>query len=296
MTRRWIHALALASFASVGCDALTVHSFAGTVMQLTLDGVTATTIPAGRHLELWARTQHDDIVRVNGYTDFTNGVTANGIMISQAISLSDPCMLDGYYYHTGQGNLLTSPAAYPTSVTTGGVTQTPDEQAQQVIARINQLTTNPTIETGGPLLAVLPFATSVPPAVPASATPEERRAACDAYIQDPLAYIGNPYQITAPLAGYVYGFANFASVAPAASYDGFRIDTPLSLKGVQEIFFTLEGDTVDPHNRGPLFLTSQLTMGGRDVIRFELVHADPTSSVSGTAALLVDLNNDPVQF
>jgi hypothetical protein len=300
MKRGWARTLALASLlpltASLGCDALTVRSFAGTVMQFTISNVTAATLQPDQHLELWARTQYNDIVRVNGYTDLTAGKTANGIMIRQAIALTDPCMLDGYYFHNANGNLLTSAASFPSSITADGVTQTPEDQAQQVIDRINQLSDNVTITTGGPLLAIVPFTTSVPPTVPDSATPTERRMACDAYAGDPLAYAGNPYQVTAPLKGTVYGFANFASQVPASSYDGFRIDSPLSLKGVQEIFFTVEGDTVDAMNRGPLFLTSTLTTGGRDVVHFELTHADPTSSVSGTAALLVDLDNDPVQF
>ena len=77
---------------------------------------------------------------------------------------------------------------------------------------------------------------------------------------------------------------------------GLRIDSPLNLKGVREIFFTVEGDTVDPLNRGPLFLTSTMTPGGVDVVHFDLTSPDPAVNVSGTAALLVDLDQDPVQF
>ena len=173
-------------------------------------------------------------------------------MIRQAISLNDPCMLDGYYFHNGNGNLLTSPAAYPPSVTVAGVTQTDAEQAQQVIDRITQLTT---AGTTGPLLAVLPYDPTVPPSIPPSTSPTDRRSICDAYIagtpsypnSSDLTYIANPYQITAPLHGLgIYGFVSFTSLTPPANYDGFRIDTPLNLKGVQEIFFTVEGDTVDP--------------------------------------------------
>ena len=105
MKRGWARTLALASLlplaASVGCDALTVRSFAGTVMQLTISGVTAQSIPANQHLELWARTQYDDIVRVSGYYDFADGKTTTGLMIRQAISLDDPCMIDGYYFANG---------------------------------------------------------------------------------------------------------------------------------------------------------------------------------------------------
>jgi hypothetical protein len=298
MNRGWARTLAFASFVpllgSLGCDTLTVRSFAGTVMQFTLDGVTAQSIAANQHLELWARTQYDDIVRVNGYYDLAGGKTAYGFMIRPAIGLKDPCMLDGYYFHNDGGNLLTSPAAYPTATSSGGVTQTPAEQAQQIVDRIRQLT-----ETGtnGPLLAVIPYDPNVPPAVPDSATPTERRAACDAYKNaGDNTYIGSPYQITAPLHGYVYGFVKFVSVTPPANYDGFRVDSPLNLKGVQELFMTVEGNTVDPKNRGPLFLISQATTGGRDVVHFDLTHADPMGTASGTVSLLVDVDEDPVQF
>jgi hypothetical protein len=302
MNRGWARTLAFASLvplaASLGCDALTVRSFAGTVMQFTLDGVTAQSIPANQHLELWARTQYDDIVRVDGYTNLGTGATANGLMLRPAVSLKDPCTIDGYYFAGNEnGNLLTSPAAYSSSMSQGGVTQTPEQQAQQVIDRIDQLSGNPTIQTGGPLLAVLPYDPNVPPAIPDTASSADRRTACDAYVAaSDLTYIPNPFQITAPLHGVVYGFVKFISVVPPSNYDGFRIDTPLNLKGAQELFLTLEGPTVDPKNRGPLFMTSQKTPGGVDVLHFDLIHADPAGTASGTAALLVDLDQDPVQF
>jgi hypothetical protein len=298
MNRGWARTLTFLSLApllgSLGCDSLTVHTFAGTVMEFTIDGVTAQTIPANQHLELWARTQYDDIVRLEGYTNQPQGISSPGFMLRQAISLKDPCMLDGYFRGTGDGNLLTSPAAYPTTISQGGITQTPEEQAQQVIDHIHQLTDPP--GASGPLVAVLPFDTNVPPSVPDAATPTERRAACDSYQMNVNAYIANPYQITAPLNGSVYGFAKFVSVTPPANFDGFRIDTPTNLKGVREIFFTIEGSTVDPKNRGPLFLISELTQGGNDVVHFDLIHADPMGTASGTAALLVNLDEDPVQF
>src|SRR3982751_335802 len=171
MNRGWGRTLAFASLlpllGSLGCDTLTVHSFAGTIMQFTIDGVTATTIPANQHLELWARTQYDDIVRVEGYHDLANAKSAPGIMLRQAISLKDPCMIDGYYFNNGGGNLLTSPAAYPTSTSHGGVTQTPEQQAEAIVDRIHQLTDPP--GAIGPLVAIMPYDPSVPPAVPDSA-------------------------------------------------------------------------------------------------------------------------------
>ncbi|HEX6835925.1 MAG TPA: hypothetical protein VF334_05095 [Polyangia bacterium] len=302
MNRGWTRSLLFASLlplvASAGCDALTVHSFAGTVMQFTFEGINAQTIPPNQHLELWARTQYDDIVRVPGYYDLTNGKSSPGIMIRQAISLTDPCMIDGYYFpNNNGGNLLSKPAAFATTISSGGVTQTPEQQAQEVIDRIDQLTTNVTIASGGPLLAVLPFDPAAPPSLPDTATSDERRGACDAFtLNDPLAYAPNPFQLTAPLRGFIYGFVKFLSVTPPSDYDGFRIDTPINLKGVQEIFFTLEGNNVDPLNRGPLFLISKPVTNGIGVVHFDLVHADPKGTASGTAALEVDLDNDPVQF
>ena len=245
MNRGWARTLASISLlpllGSLGCDALTARPLAGTVMAFTLDGLTASTIPVGQHLELWARTQYDDVVRVDGYWDQNNGKSANGLMIRQAVSLKDPCLIDGYYFANNKGgNLLTTPAAFPSATTVGGVTQTPAELAQQVINRIHQLTDAP--GANGPLWAVLPYDPNLPPTLPDSATSEERRAACDAYIgSSPLTYVANPYQITGPLHGTVYGFVKFISTIPPANYDGFRIDTPIKLQGVQEIFFTVEG-------------------------------------------------------
>ncbi len=293
MTRGWARTLALSLvplLASVGCDALTVRPFAGTVAQLTLDpGGTnlLTAIPPTQHLELWARTQYNDIVRLAGFIDQNTGTTAYGIMIRQAISLNDPCMIDA------NGNLLTTAAAYKPS-NAGGVMQSPQDQAQQVIDRINQLTVAP--GSSGPLLAILPYDPTPVPSIPPNVSADQRKAICTSMYTDVSAttYVGNPYQITGPLHGIVYGFAKFISSTPPTEYDGYRIDMPINLKGVQEIFFTLEGANVDPKNRGPLFLTSTTTQGGRDVVHFEL--SSPTGGPSGSASLLVNLDQDPVQF
>ena len=304
MNRGWARTLVLASFlpltASLGCDALTVRSFAGTVSQLTFNatGLSATTIPAGQHLEFWARTQYNDIVRIPGYYDLQKGLSSPGIMIRQAISLDDPCMIDSYYGDKkGAGNLLTSPDAYPATVSSGGVTQTNQEQAQQIINFIHQVTDNTTITTGGPLLAILPYDANTEPSIPTDATPTDRKMACDKYFNaSPNTYIPNPYQLTAPLHGFIYGFVEFTSTVPVQAYNGFRIDSPINLKGVQEIFFTVENDNVDPTNRGPLFLISELTPGGRDIVHFDLLDAVANGPHTGSAALEVDLDEDPVQF
>src|SRR5690349_8014318 len=127
MNRGWARTLASLSLmpllASFGCDDLSVRSFAGTVGQFTIDGVNAGTIPTSQHLELWARTQYDDIARIDAYTDLNAGKTAFGFMIRQAISLDDPCMIDSYRPEHGPnatGHLLVDASAYSDS-NVGGV-------------------------------------------------------------------------------------------------------------------------------------------------------------------------------
>jgi hypothetical protein len=41
-------------------------------------------------------------------------------------------------------------------------------------------------------------------------------------------------------------------------------------------------------------MTSTPTPGGHDVVHFDLVHADPAGTATGTASLYVDLAQDPV--
>jgi hypothetical protein len=278
--------LVLCSFAllaSAGCDALTVHSFAGSVLQMTLEGAKPTA--AGQHLEIWARDQNDDIIRLKPFYDESSYATAPGLIIRQAISVNDPCMTDD------KGNLLTTAAAYPTSVSFGGVPQTPQQQAEQRIFRIGQL--NPTGQA--PLLAVLPWDDAVEPTVDPNASATTRKAACDTYRSSPTTYIPNPDQITAPLHGTVYGFVLFQTLVPPTNYNGIRLDTPTGLKGLQEVFLTVESANVDPKHRGPLYVTSKLVPGGRDVLQFQLSPAS-ADGPSGSLAVYTTLDEDPVQF
>src|SRR5258708_5470736 len=96
--------LAAALPVTVGCDAFTAHPFPGTGIQGTFAGVGET--PVGQPLELWARDAHDDIIRVEPFYDQTNFARSYGLVIRQAVTLADPCIIDG------AGNLLTSAAAY----------------------------------------------------------------------------------------------------------------------------------------------------------------------------------------
>lgn len=281
--------------AAMGCS-IGVNGFQGTVLQMTLE-VSASA--PGHHLELWARDSYDDVLRINGSfldNDTQKTFYPYGLQVQQAISLDDPCMIDD------KGNLLTTAAAYPSAVFSGGVPQTPEMQAETVVNRIKQLLS---IGQGGfegsSLLAIVPWKELTPPSVPASASAADRLAACKAYWSDPLAYTPNPAQVTAPLHGTVYGFVGYSTMHPPAGYDGLRIDSPIALKGIRELWLTDEtrpagsaagSDFVDPKHRGPTALDGVPDHGGRDVVHFDLT--GPAGA--GTAALLVNLDQDPTQY
>jgi hypothetical protein len=302
--------------ANSGCD-ISAKPFAGTIVQLVLEGV-APSMP-GQHLELWARNANDDIIRINGTYFFEDTVgkrppaTLNppGLMIRNAIDMSDPCIIDN------AGNLLITAAAYPKDTVVAGIKQTPEEQAAQVRARIQQLTspsncaypmapllTHCGVQGAGNALAVLPFDPTTRPTVDFNAPAAERLAACrDYWLASPLSYTPNPYQLTAPIHGTLWGMMPYVTTTPVSGFEGLRLDTPVNLKGIRELFLTLESfdaddmqnnrpDGVDPLNRGPVILQGFPNRGGNYVIHFALTG----SGGSGEAALYVDLDSDPVQF
>jgi len=286
--------------ASLGCDELSVHSFAGATLQFTISvpNTNPPGTPVGTHLEVWARNAHNDIIRLEPFYDQNAYKTTPGLIVRRAITADDPCMTDA------NGNSLTSAEAYPGPVKFGSVTQSPEQQAQQVQQRIAQL--NPT--GMAPLLAILPWdkicdppesdnnCHSQDPTVPATESAAERKASCDALRQSPLFYVPNPLQITAPLHGAVYGFADFTTLQPPTNYNGFRLDTAVNLKGLQEIFLTVEGDNVNPKARGPLYLVSTRVAGGVGVLQFQLLNPTDPNGASGAVAVYTDLDEDPVQF
>jgi hypothetical protein len=287
--------LVLPLVASLGCDELTVRSFAGATMQFTISVPGAT--PVGTHLEVWARDSNNSILRIEPFYDQNAYKTAPGLIVRQAISATSPCMTDA------NGNLLTDAAAYPGPVKFGNITQSPEQQAQQVQQRIAQL--NPS--GGRPLMAILPWDplcdadgsnchSQAEVVVPDGSSPADRKAICDGFRGSPLFYVPNPLQITAPLHGAVYGFADFTTLQPPTNYNGFRLDTPVSLKGLQEIFLTVEGDNVDPNKRGPLYLASTRVQGGVGVLQFTLINPADQNGASGAVAVYTDLDEDPVQF
>jgi len=312
---------------ATGCD-ISAKSFSGTVVNLTLTGVQ--TAP-GAHLELWARSQFNDIIRINGNFDIpdpknpqiTNRITPYGYKVVPAITMGDPCMIDA------NGNLLVTASAYKDG-DFGGVHETAEEQAQQVRGRIQQLTAlsdcdgsglDPTYHCGhqagviGTLQGLIAYQLvdaagnvtsqwSPPPAVPFDAPPQERLAACTAYwASSPLAYTPNPAQITGPVHGVLWGVLTYTTTLPPSLFDAIRVDSPVHLKGLRELWFTTEtNDQVDPENRGPVLIQGTPGIGGRAVVHIEMLPPpDPTgmgmtASVAGSAALYVDLDEDPIQF
>lgn len=267
--------------AAGGCDALTVHPFAGSVLVMTVQqdpnlGPT----PLGRHLELWARDASDDILRIDSFYDSARYKTSYGLAVRQAISLDDPCMIDG------QGHLLVSADAYPSTITEGGIQQTPEQQAQQIRNRIAQLTAAPSGSQPSSLLALVPYDATPLPVVAADAPPGERLAACQAYWgASDLTYTPNPLQITSPAHGYAFGYLAYVTITPPSDFDGIRLDTPIDLSGLKELFLTDEPEVVDPAHRGPAYLASKPTPGGDGVMHFDLSGPEAT----GTAAVIAGL-------
>jgi hypothetical protein len=298
---------------AAGCD-ISAKSFAGAIIQMTINGA-APTAP-NQHLELWARTQYDDIVRIDHIYEDPEGMNPPdedprrrfGFAIRNAITMDDPCMID-----KKTGALLTSPDAY-TPATIAGVFQSAEDQAAAVRARIAQLTSTSNCDPNLPqpncgqqpanLYTVIPWSPKVdrtPLAGITASTPRaDRLAACRAYwASHPLAYTPDPTQIVSPIHGTTVGFLDWTTNVPVAGYNSVRIESSVNLKGIRELFMTVEtvdqnqsGDGVDPLNRGPVYLEGKPTLGGRGVVFFNL--NGPTAS--GTAAIHTDLDEDTSGF
>jgi hypothetical protein len=327
---------------SLGCD-ISAKPFAGAIMQLTITG--AAPQPPGQHLEMWFRNQYDDTIRINGIFDTTvNGKDVRlfpyGFVLRPMVTMNDPCMIDTTtgawlikaeaYKDSDAGEVHQTPEEQAQQIRTriGQVTSTTDcdgspeaadpvtrpfhcgLQRDTIIGAIayelvddSGMTTSvspvspTTCETSGNAAGCIPF----------DATPVERKAACEAYwSSSPLAYSPNPLQLTAPIHGDLYGEVTYGpTLVPPSQFDSIRIESPLSLIGIQELWLTVEQDQLDvpppgsmrAPNRGALFLDGKPDNGGLEIVHIDL--ASPFGSmatVSGTAALLVDLVHDPVQF
>jgi hypothetical protein len=308
-------AAVLLTISCVGCN-LEVKPFAGSVLAMTLAG--ATPSPSGRHLELWVRDGYDDIVRLDalatvegaGASSAAQRLTPFGIVIRPALTMNDPCMIDD------AGNLLVTAAAYPTSVVVGGVMQSPEEQAQTERWMASALSSTSSCDGSGldpryhcgrqpaNLLGIFPYelvdlasgqvlATApTPPVMPFDTPPADRLAACRDYWQNPLAYTPNARQLTAPAHGAMFGVVTFTSAAPTVAYDQIRIDSPTHFGEVRELFLTDEGDSVDPHARGPVYLGGRAGAGGRAAYHMDLVAPDG-ANVAGSATFFTDFDQAP---
>jgi hypothetical protein len=319
-------------FTATGCD-LVVKSFAGSIIQMSIDG--ARELPPDQHLELWARTANDDVVRIStiysglldpfdpsslqrfrypvtertepGSPPYSYETDPRGFVIRPVVRMGDPCMIDEL------GRLLTKAEAYEPK-TVNGILQSAEEQAAQVRLRIAQVTGSSSCDDAAPvrhcgrqdrdLLGVLSFTSSTVPSIPYDAPPEERLRRCHEYWKDPLAYTPNPAQLTAPIHGPIWGYIDYTTLVPPSGFNSTRLDTAINLRGIRELFATIETldagdlaadpprpDGVDPLNRGPVYFQGYPSVGGAGVVNIVL-----TGVASGHASLLVDLDADPIGF
>jgi len=310
-SRVWLAAACV--LGAAGCD-ISAKSFAGAIISMTITGA-APTAPR-QHLELWGRTQYDDIVRIDHVYEDPEGHTIPGedprrrygFVIRNAVTMNDPCMID-----KKSGALVTTPDAYK-QATIAGVSQSPDDQAAAVRSRIAQLTSTTNCDPNLPqpncgfqpanLYAMIPYSPKVDPSPLVGLSPStaaaDRLAACHAYWDShPLAYTPDPTQIISPIHGTAVGFLDYTTPVPVAGYNSVRIESSVNLKGIRELFMTVEtladnetGDGVDPLNRGPVYLEGKPTTGGRGYVFFNL----NGPSASGTAAIQVDLDEDTSGF
>jgi hypothetical protein len=265
---------------AAGCSDLVVQPFSGTNMLLDLRaaGVTA----AGQHLEIWGRDANDDILRI-GYRLAPGQPEQYGFIIRTAVSLDDPCMINGTGYR------ITDPRAYSGNVVAGGVVQTPEQQAGQITLRIRHLTA---VSAGGlqtsSLLLTMPWDDTPLPAIAADAGPDERRAACQAYWNSsPFAYTGAPLTPSQPIHGATMGPVNYTTAQPQQTYNSIDLVSLYDLGDLQEIWLTVESQppaTVDPLHRGPVYLQGYRVERGRYSINFDLAGDGP---VSGSMLLIL---------
>src|SRR5439155_11166864 len=210
---------------------------------LDLDS-TATSAP-GQHYELWGRNDHDDIIRISYLVGSDEQV---GFQIRLAIDPKDPCVIND------SGYLLTDPAAYPPTTNLGGVIQTAEEQALQVVNRIRQVTS---VDLGGmqssSLLLAMPYDDTPWPQVANNAKAADRLAACQAYWQSPYSYTPDPVQLGTPMHGVLLGPVDYQTALPMQLFENIYLDSPFDLSNLREIWFTVETvppAKVDPAHRG----------------------------------------------
>jgi hypothetical protein len=250
-------------------------------MILELDGASAS--QPGQHVEMWGRNDHDDIIRIS-YLDPNTGGELKGFQIRVAVDPRDPCIIND------AGYLLTDPAAYPPSVTLGGVIQTAEEQAQQIVTKIRQVTS---LDLGGiqatNLLLATPYDETPWPSLAPTTAAADRLAACQqAYWAAPLSYTPDPSQLGTPLHGISLGPVTYQTSSPMQTFKDIYFDSPFDLSNLVELWFTIEStppDGVDPLHRGPTWLEGMRSDPGRGgVVNFTLRGNDGSI---GSIALIV---------
>lgn len=317
---RLLLGIALCVSAASGCDHFRVEPFHGSKILMTLSGL-PTTAP-GHHVELWARESPDGSLehqyidrllaadgsrRPDGHPcgkDETCVPAAYAIAPAVAFSgsgesfqLTDGCMIDA------AGHLLWQPEASPRE----GDAPQGELGAKAVLRRIHQLTDG----AASPLLALVSIDDheGERPAVDESQPPAERLAACQKFWgASPWAYSGNPFQLTAPVHGQMYGPLDFTSVDPPQILGGIAITSDWALHDAVELWLTDSAASIadlDPSEidcatradtcRGRVLLDGAASPGGRNAIHFEL--SSPSSaSAGGSATIQVRLDEDAQPF
>jgi hypothetical protein len=233
---------------------------------------------------MWGRTSNDDILRL-GYsltTRETNEI--QGFMIRTAVTLTDPCMIND------AGFLLTDPRAYPSTISFHGVTQTPAEQAGQIILQIRNVLD---VADGGlqpnSMLLAMPWDETPEPVIDANAQPAVRKTACQAYWGlSPYAYTPAPLTLTAPAHGLAMGPIAYSTSVPLNSVDSIPLVSHYDLSNLQEFWMTLESvppAMVDPAHRGPPYLQGYRVNRGDGTANFDLTGSDP--GVTGSLVLIL---------
>jgi hypothetical protein len=279
-SRLWWMVALVALAGATGCQSLVVAPFSGTNVSLELKGSGVS--QAGQHFEMWGRNSDNDILRI-GYRVAPTQPQIFGFMIRIAVTPTDPCMINDTGYP------ITDARAYPGNVTAAGVTQTPAEQAMAISVIIREVTA---VSLGGQqqtnLLLAVPYDATPEPPIPVDATPDQRRAACNAYwAASPYAYTPAPLTLTQPLHGIAFGPVDYSTSAPLDSFSTIPFVTFYDLSNLQEFWITTESvppESVDPQQRGPAYLQGTRVQRGDDTINFDLTGSDP--SVSGSLLLI----------
>ena len=196
------------------------------------------------------------------------------LMIRQAISLNDPCMIDGTPSATTR-TATCSPRRPP--IRRDHRRRRDADRPSSRRSRSSTASTSSRRARAAPLLAVLPY----DPTSAAGRPGQRRRRTSGARVRrllrprsettaEPLTYVANPLQITAPPHGYVYGFVEVHLADAAGELRRLPHRHADQLEGrAGDLLHHRRRRRSIRCNRGPLFLISPADAGraGRRPLR-----------------------------